>query len=365
MDVEAVVIGAGAIGLATARRLAENGHDVVVIEAEKTIGQHTSSRNSEVIHAGMYYPQNSLKARMCVAGREALYRYCADRGVPAKAVGKLVVATHPSQVSKLQDLAMRGLENGVNDLRYLTAVEAREMEPALQCVAAIHSPSTGIIDAHAYMLSLHADAEALGALFAFNTRVIGVGRRQDMFLVRTAQGDVLQCAMIVNCAGLWATDVARSVEGLPADKIPPRFLAKGNYFSVSGATPFTHLIYPMPVDGGLGVHVTLDMSGRMRLGPDVHWTETIDYTPVSGMEEAFRDAVLPYWPGIATREIASAYCGIRPKISGPQSEAADFRIDGPDVHGVPGLVNCFGIESPGLTSSLAIADHIYRAFETE
>ena len=360
MEVEAVVIGAGVVGLAAARRLAELGREVVVLEQEKTIGTQTSSRNSEVIHAGMYYPQGSLKARLCVAGRKELYRYCASRNVPARAIGKLIVATTTAQLPKLEALWKRGLANGVEDLVWLTRAEAAELEPEVECVAALYSPSTGIIDSHALMLALQGDAEAAGAQIAFQTRVTSVGRGGGKFEVRTsdADGEALDCAILVNCAGLCAQELARSIDGFPADKTPVRYLAKGNYFSVSGATPFRHLVYPMPVEGGLGVHVTLDMSGRMRLGPDLHWIDAIDYTPMAGLEEAFREAVKTYWPGIANREISSSYCGIRPKISGPGSEASDFRIDGPDFHGVQGLVNCFGIESPGLTSSLAIADLI-------
>ena len=356
MDVDAVVIGAGVVGLAVARRLALTGREVIVIEAEKTIGTQTSSRNSEVIHGGMYYPEGSLKASLCVAGREALYGYCSDRVIPVRRLGKLIVATSASQAPKLEAILQRGLANGVVDLRLMSRAEALALEPEVACVAAVHSPSTGIIDAQAYMLALQADAESAGAQFAFQTRVRAVRSRGRVFAVETSEADILECQLVFNCAGHGAHPVAEQTEGLAADKIPKRYLAKGNYFSVSGATPFQRLIYPMPVEGGLGVHVTLDMAGRMRLGPDVHWVENLDYTPVTGLEESFREAVRTYWPGIADREILSSYCGVRPKISGPGEEAADFRIDGPEYHGVEGLVNCFGIESPGLTSSLAIAD---------
>lgn len=356
MDVDAVVIGAGVVGLAVARRLALAGREVIVIEAEKTIGTQTSSRNSEVVHGGMYYPKGSLKAKLCVAGRTALYQYASDRAVPVRRLGKLIVATLPEQQPKLEAILNLGLANGVDDLRPMSRAEALALEPELACVAAIHSPSTGIVDAGAYMLALQADAESAGAQFVFQTRVRGVRNRRRTFAVETTEADLLECAIVINCAGHGAHAVAEQIEGLPPDKIPMRFLAKGNYFSVSGATPFKRLIYPMPVVGGLGVHVTLDMAGRMRLGPDVHWVDSLDYTPVTGLEESFREAVWTYWPGIADREILSSYCGVRPKISGPGEDAADFRIDGPEYHGVEGLVNCFGIESPGLTSSLAIAD---------
>ena len=357
MDVDAVVIGAGVVGLAVARQLAEQGREVLVLEAEKTIGVHTSSRNSEVIHAGLYYPPGSLKARLCVEGRKLLYEYCAARGVPAQRLGKLIVATNEKQASALEALYRRGLANGVDDLAPLTREEARRLEPEVECVAALLSPSTGIVDSHALMLALQGDAEAHGAQFAFQTRVTSIARADGGFAVNTAAGDAVECGALVNCAGHGAHAVARAIEGYPAHLIPPRFLAKGNYFSVSGRTPFSHLIYPMPVEGGLGVHVTLDLGGRMRLGPDVHWVEELDYTPISGQEEDFRAAVMRYWPGIEDRGIASAYCGIRPKIAGPGEENADFRIDGPETHGMSNLVNFFGIESPGLTSSLALAEY--------
>ncbi|MGO8740688.1 NAD(P)/FAD-dependent oxidoreductase [Rhodoblastus sp.] len=356
MDVDAVVIGAGVVGLAVARRLAQAGREVIVVEAEKTIGVHTSSRNSEVIHAGLYYPEGSLKARLCVEGRKLLYAYCAERGVPAQRLGKLIVATDANQIPKLEALRRRGIANGVDDLVPLSRDEARRLEPEVECVAALLSPSTGIVDSHALMLSLQGDAEAKGARFAFQTKAAAIAPRDGFYELRTEDGDVVTCGAIVNCAGHGAHEVARAIENYPPDKIPPRFLARGNYFTVSGRTPFSHLVYPMPVEGGLGVHVTLDLGGRMRLGPDVHWVDDLDYTPISGQEEEFRAAVMRYWPGIEKREIASAYCGIRPKITGPGAEAADFRIDGPELHGMKNLVNFFGIESPGLTSSLALAE---------
>jgi L-2-hydroxyglutarate oxidase LhgO len=362
MDVDAVVVGAGVIGLAVARALAASGRDVLVIEAERTIGLHTSSRNSEVIHAGLYYPEASLKARMCVAGRELLYDFCGERGVPARRLGKLILATEERQLAQLSALRERGRKNGVDDLVWLDRAAARELEPEIECVAALLSPSTGIVDSAALMLALQGEAEAKGAQFAFRTSVTGIARRAGAFEIRTSgvESGAVSCGIVVNCAGHGAHAVARQIEGYPAALIPPRFLAKGDYYSVSGRAPFSRLIYPLPVEGGLGVHVTLDLAGGMKLGPDVHWVEELDYTPVAGQEEAFRAAVRTYWPGVADREIASAFCGIRPKISGPGAENADFRIDGPDVHGIDGLVNCFGIESPGLTSSLALAQLIAR-----
>ncbi len=358
MDFDAVVIGAGVVGLAVARQLAQAGREVLVLEAEKTIGVHTSSRNSEVIHAGLYYPEGSLKARLCVEGRKKLYAYCAEHGVPAKRLGKLIVASDEKQLPRLEALHKRGLANGVDDLVPLGREEARRLEPEVECVAALLSPSTGIVDSHALMLSLQGEAEAHGAQFAFQTKAAGVAPRDGFYEVRTQSGDVVTCGALVNCAGHGAHEVARAIEDYPVEKIPPRFLAKGNYFTVSGRTPFSHLVYPLPVEGGLGVHVTLDLGGRMRLGPDVQWVDDLDYTPVSGQEEDFRAAVMRYWPGIEKREIASSYCGIRPKITGPGAEAADFRIDGPETHGMKNLVNFFGIESPGLTSSLALAEYV-------
>jgi L-2-hydroxyglutarate oxidase LhgO len=364
MDVDAVVVGAGVVGLAVARALAAPGRDVLVIEAEKAIGLHTSSRNSEIIHAGLYYPEASIKARLCVAGRELLYDFCRDHGVPARRLGKLILATEEGHLARLAALREQGRKNGVDDLVWLDGAAARELEPAIECVAALLSPSTGIVDSAALMLALQGEAEAKGAQFVFRTRVAGIARRGDEFDVRTSSEEAggasgaVSCGAVINCAGHGAHAVAQNIEGYPTGLIPPRFLAKGNYYSVSGRAPFSRLIYPLPVEGGLGVHVTLDVAGGMKLGPDVHWVEELDYAPIAGQEEAFRAAVRTYWPGVADRDIASSYCGIRPKISGPGSANADFSIDGPDVHGISGLVNCFGIESPGLTASLALAQLI-------
>ncbi|CAN5423346.1 NAD(P)/FAD-dependent oxidoreductase [soil metagenome] len=358
MEVETVVIGAGVVGLAVAHRLAARGHEVLLLEEADAIGSHTSSRNSEVIHAGIYYAPGSLKARLCVSGRQVLYDYCNERSVPAAAIGKLIVATSDAQIPTLKALQQRGTANGVTDLTWLDGREVRLMEPEIECRAALYSPSTGIVDSHALMLALQGDAEAQGAQCVFHTRVGRVVCQDAGFEIQTSGKDdmALGCTMLINCAGLEAQTVARNIEGYPSSRIPPRYLAKGNYFSVSGATPFSHLIYPVPAGGGLGVHVTLDLSGRMRLGPDLHWVSEIDYTPNALMADQFYAEVSTFWPGIVDRELSCTYSGIRPKISGPGSASADFVVDGPEDHGIPGLVNFFGIESPGLTSSLALAD---------
>lgn len=362
MDADAVVIGAGVVGLAVACRLAKMGHEVLLLEEADGIGMHTSSRNSEVIHAGIYYKPGSLKARLCVEGRRELYEYCEAHNVPAPAVGKLIVATSDAQIPTLQALQRRGTANGVHDLTWLDSTEVRLIEPEVECRAAVYSPSTGIIDSHALMLALQGDAEAHGGQCVFRTRVSGIACRKDGFEVQTSGAEAMSlgCRIVINCAGLGAQELSRSTEGYPFDRIPPRFLAKGNYFSVSGATPFSHLIYPVPVEGGLGVHVTLDLSGRMRLGPDLHWVDEIDYTPDPHLKDQFYTAVRSFWPQVMTRELSCTYSGIRPKISGPGGESSDFLVEGPEDHGIPGLVNFFGIESPGLTSSLALADHAVR-----
>lgn len=362
MDIETIIVGAGVIGLAVARELALRGQEVLVLEAENAIGTHTSSRNSEVVHAGIYYPPGSLKARLCVAGRSMLYDYCERRGVPVSRLGKLIVATTPAQIKTIEGLVRRGSQNGVHDLVTLDGAEARRLEPELECLAALHSPSTGIVDSHAFMLALQGDAEAHGTQCVLRTRVNVVTRRTGGFDVHAsgendADAISISCSNLINCAGLGAQQVAGSIEDFPPERIPRRFPARGNYVSVSGATPFSRLIYPVPVEGGLGIHLTLDLSGRMRLGPDLHWTNEIDYTPDAQITEEFYTLVRAYWPEVMNRELSSTHCGLRPKISGPGAASADFLVEGPVDHGVPGLVNFFGIESPGLTSSLALAEY--------
>lgn len=363
--VDAVVIGAGVVGLAVARELALAGHETLILEAGPAIGTGTSSRNSEVIHAGIYYPAGSLKARACVAGRRRLYAYCAERGVEARAVGKLIVASGPEQVAKLDAVAAKARANGVDDLVRLSGAEARALEPALAADAALLSPSTGIVDSHGLMLALQGDAESAGAVLALNAPVTGGAiRRQGGFLLSVggAEPMALACRALVNAAGLGAWDVASRLDGFAAQRIPPRRLAKGNYFALSGCrTPFSRLIYPVPEDGGLGVHLTLDLAGQGRFGPDVEWLpedqdpERLDYRvdPVRG--ERFVAAIRRYWPGLPDGALAPAYAGVRPKVAGPGAEG-DFIIAGPASHGVAGLVHLFGIESPGLTSCLALAE---------
>lgn len=360
--VDIIVVGAGVVGLAIARTLATRGREVLVIESEGDIGTGTSSRNSEVVHAGIYYPKGSLKARLCVEGRDRLYSYCEANGVAVKRLGKLIVATSADEEAKLDGIAAHASANGVNNLVRLTRAEARALEPEVNCTSALFSPSTGIVDSHGLMMALLGEAEAHGALLSLRTRMIAAVPTADGFEVRVAAGDdgemTLACDRFINAAGLGAWDVARGISGLPPEHIPPHHLARGAYCSVSGKSPFSRLIYPVPVPGALGIHATLDMQGQVRLGPDITWIDRIDYAVPESAAEKFRAACLPYWPGLAEREITPTYSGIRPKISGPGEANADFRIDGPAQHGLRGLVNLFGIESPGLTSSLAIADHV-------
>jgi L-2-hydroxyglutarate oxidase LhgO len=360
--VECVVVGAGIVGLAVARALALSAREVVILEAEDAIGTHTSSRNSEVIHAGIYYPRGSLKARACVEGRRRLYRYCDEHGVPYRRCGKLIVATTESQLGELDSILKKGRENGVEDLARIEASEATTLEPALRCVAALHSPSTGIIDSHALMLAYLGDAEAAGAMLGLRSSLEKVFVRRDEFELHVKDANPIGCKILVNSSGLRAPTLANRIEGFPRDKVPRELYAKGNYYSLQGRPPFSRLVYPVPEPGGLGVHVTLDLAGRARFGPDVEWLErvdlNVDYSVDPRRADRFYAAIRRYWPGIAEGSLAPAYSGIRPKISGPAEPAADFVIQGPAEHGVAGLVNLFGIESPGLTASLALADHV-------
>jgi L-2-hydroxyglutarate oxidase LhgO len=358
--IECVIVGAGVIGLAVARRLAQAGREVVVLEAAEGIGTVTSSRNSEVIHAGIYYKAGSLMARMCVSGKQALYRYCDDHGIPHRNCGKLIVATTPKETEKLQSIRAHADANGVHDMQILSGEAARALEPALNCDAALLSPSTGIIDSHAYMLALRGDAEAAGAAFAFHTPLLHAKVKPGGIELE-AGGEApmtLECALLVNAAGLEAPAAARSIDGMPLELIPPAYLAKGNYFSCSARAPFSRLIYPVPEPGGLGVHLTLDMAGQARFGPDVEWVDRIDYAVDPARAERFYPAIRKYWPTLPDGALVPGYSGMRPKIVPPAVASQDFLIQGPKDHGVDGLINLFGIESPGLTSSLAIADHV-------
>ena len=358
--VECVIIGAGVVGLAIARRFARSGREVVVLEAAEAIGTATSSRSSEVIHAGIYYSPGSLMARTCVSGRRALYAYCREYGIPHSNCGKLIVATNESEAGRLQSIRARAEANGVEGMQSLSGTEARALEPALQCVAALLSPSTGIIDSHAYMLALRGDAERDGAVFAFLTPLLRARATPQGLEIETG-GDMpmtLACDLMINAAGLGAPAVARSIEGMPVDRIPQAYLAKGNYFSCSARAPFSRLIYPVPEPGGLGVHLTLDLAGQARFGPDVEWIDSPDYAVDPVRAERFYPAIRRYWPDLPDHALLPAYSGIRPKIVPPAVAVQDFAIQGQTEHGVAGLINLFGIESPGLTASLAIADHI-------
>ena len=352
-QVEVAVIGAGVVGLAVARELALRGREVVVIEAAGAMGTGISSRNSEVIHAGLYYPAGSLKARLCVRGKALLYEYCAARGIAHRRCGKLIVATRSEDVPRLHQLAASGAANGVDDLRLLAQAETLALEPALNAAGALLSPSSGIVDGHGLMMSLLADAQSHGATLALASAVSGGRRFGEGWQLRVGMDFQLGARCVINAAGLFAAQVAQSL-GTPA---PCLRFARGHYFSLSGRAPFSRLIYPLPVDGGLGVHLTLDLGGQARFGPDVHWLPgsdpaTLDYTVDPGLAPAFEAEVRGYWPGLPVGTLQPAYSGIRPKLSGPGEAAADFRIDSAK----PGLVNLFGIESPGLTASLALAE---------
>jgi L-2-hydroxyglutarate oxidase LhgO len=362
-QVDAVVIGAGVVGLAVGRALALSGREVLVLESENAIGTGTSSRNSEVIHAGIYYPAGSLKARLCVQGKQMLYAYCAERGVAHQRLGKLIVATSPEQMLALDGIMAKAAANGVHDLHKLTAAQAQVLEPALACEAALLSPSTGVIDSHGYMLALQGDMENAGGLLALVSPVQHIGVRQGTathpIRVTTQDGTELACKVLVNAAGLSAVAIARRMDGLDQSLLPQAHYAKGNYFTLAGKAPFSRLIYPVPEKAGLGVHLTLDLGGQAKFGPDVQWVEDptdLQVDPRRG--DAFYAEVRKYWPGLADGALQAGYAGMRPKINAPHEAAADFMIQGPAEHGVPGLVNLLGIESPGLTSSLAMADEV-------
>jgi L-2-hydroxyglutarate oxidase LhgO len=357
-DIDCIVVGAGVVGLAIARALALSGREVMVVEAAEGIGTGTSARNSEVIHAGIYYPAGSLKAKLCVQGRHMLYAYCAEKGVAHKRLGKLIVATSKDEIAKLDDILSKARINGVDDMELLTAAQAQALEPALFCTAALLSPSTGIIDSHGLMLAYQGDAENAGAQCVFHTPLLsGEVRSDGGFNLQFGGADAMQlsCNVLINASGLHAPTLARKIRGVPESSIPTEYLCKGSYFTLQGRAPFTRLIYPTPHHAGLGVHLTLDLGGQAKFGPDTEWIDKVDYDIDPSRCDGFYEAVRTYWPGMPDASLAPGYTGIRPKISGPHEPAADFMIVGPATHGIPGLVNLFGIESPGLTSSLAIA----------
>ncbi|HVZ06917.1 NAD(P)/FAD-dependent oxidoreductase [Rhodopila sp.] len=365
-EVDCVVVGAGVVGLAVARALALAGREVIVLEAAEGIGTETSSRNSEVIHAGIYYPANSLMARFCVAGRRALYAYCAEKGVPHRNCGKLIVATSAQEDAMLAGIKARAEANGVEGMRVLTADEAVAMEPNLRCTSALLSPTTGIIDSHGYMVALQGDAENAGTVLVFLSPVLR-GRVADRRIEIDVGGDdpmTLRTRLLVNAAGLHAPALASRITGMPKDRVPGTYYAKGNYFTLSGRSPFSRLIYPVPVPGGLGVHLTIDLGGQARFGPDVEWVDSIDYAVDPHRSDSFYDAVRKYWPGLKDGALQPGYAGIRPKIVPKGAPGQDFVVQGPQTHGVAGLINLFGIESPGLTASLAIADHVLEVSRT-
>jgi L-2-hydroxyglutarate oxidase LhgO len=354
------------VGLAVARALALAGREVLILEAAEGIGTETSSRNSEVIHAGIYYPAGSLMARFCVAGRRRLYAYCADKGVPHANCGKLIVATNAQEDAMLAGIKRRAEANGVEGMRVLSAAEAIALEPNLSCTSALLSPMTGIIDSHAFMLALQGDAENAGAVAAFFSPVAG-GRLVQGGVeidVGGAEPITLRCRLLINSTGLHAPWFASRVAGMPAGRIPTAYYAKGNYFTLSGRSPFSRLIYPVPVPGGLGVHLTIDLGGQARFGPDVQWIDTIDYTVDPARADSFYTAVRTYWPALKDGALQPGYAGIRPKIVPPGTPAQDFVVQGPQTHGVPGLINLFGIESPGLTAALALADYVVKVAAT-
>lgn len=362
-QVDIVVIGAGVVGLAVARELASSGREPLILEAAPRHGTGISSRNSGVIHAGIYYPQASLKARLCVRGRELLYELCERHGIAYLRCGKLIVASSEAQVEALERIHACASANGV-ELRSLGRAEAQALEPEVSCVAALSSPATGIIDVEACMLALLAEAESRGATLVCHARVTRMILDHGEILIAVeGQEPSLRARMVINCAGLDAVATARLIEGFPAEHIPRAYLAKGSYFTLTGRSPFRRLIYPIPEPGGLGVHLTLDLAGRARFGPDVEWVERREYTVDPLRAERFYRAIRAYWPHLKDGALLPGYAGIRPKISGPGEPAADFRIAGPGDHGIPGVIHLFGIESPGLTASLAIAQEVRRVVD--
>ena len=365
-SVDCVVIGAGVVGLAVARALALAGREVIILESADMIGTETSSRNSEVIHAGIYYQVDSLKARFCIEGKNKLYEFCAEHGVPHRRCGKIIVATDESQVPAMHEIKERSAKCGVTDLEFLTAEDAKAMEPELFCHAALWSPSTGIIDTHTLMLELQGEAEANGAMTAFLSPVEG-GTITDDGIVLEVGGEMpmrLRCREVINSAGIHAPALAGTLEGMPADKVPTSYLTKGNYYALTGKTPFSRLVYPAPTTQFLGVHITIDIGGQARFGPDVEHTDEMNYDVDPRRSDGFYEAVRRYWPGLKDGALHPSYSGIRPRSTPPGEPLCDFVVQGPGEHGISGLVNLFGIESPGLTSSMAIADYVVEMLGT-
>jgi L-2-hydroxyglutarate oxidase LhgO len=360
---DVLVVGAGVVGLSVARALALTGLEVIVIERHRRVGEETSSRNSGVIHSGIYYPTGSAKARLCVRGRDLLYAYCVEKGIAHQRCGKIIVAQE-SEVSKLEQLAQRAAANGVTDLAALDERQVHDLEPHIRCAAGLLCPSTGIIDVHEFMTALHGDLESAGGSLVFDTELIAAECSAGKVLAQLRTGNEtarIECAWLINAAGLQAVDLLWHITTFPETAIPPRYFAKGNYFDCLGAAPFRRLVYPMPASAGLGIHATLDLAGKVRFGPDVEWVDELDYEVDAARAVSFYEAIRTYWPGLKDGTLAPSYAGIRPKIAGRREPAADFRIDTPREHGVGGLINLLGIESPGLTASLAIGELIAAA----
>lgn len=361
---DAVVVGAGVIGLAIARALSRTGRDVVILEAEPTIGAHGSSRNSEVVHAGIYYPPGSLKATLCLEGKRRLYAYCDERSIACPRIGKLIVASEDREVAMLEQLRDNAQRSGLTDLELLDDKATRVLEPSVRAVGGLWSPSTGIIDSHGFLRALLADAREHGAQVAFRCVPTRIDAGKDELVVFAGDTQI-RCSTLFNAAGLGAQDVARRVDALDASQIPRRYLAKGTYFTLRGASPFSHLVYPVPASASLGVHVTLDLAGAARFGPDQEWVDAIDYELAPGKVNAFYESIRRYWPDLPDDALVPGYAGVRAKVQAPGEPMADFVIQGPRDHAVPGLVNLFGIESPGLTASLAIADECLRRLDID
>jgi len=359
-QVDTIIVGAGVVGLSIARRMALAGDEVIVLEAKDAIGTGISARNSEVIHAGIYYPAGSLKAQLCRPGREAIYAYCESHAISHRRVGKLVVAAEKNELKALHIIKAKAEANGVEDLQLLDGNQASAIEPALKCAGALLSPSTGIIDSHGFMLALQGDAESMGAVVALSSPLIGGTLSGSCITVRIGGIEplLLKCHRFINAAGLNAQAVASNMDGLPSDSIPQLYFAKGNYFTLNGKSPFQKMIYPVPAQAGLGIHSTIDLAGLTKFGPDVQWIKSPDYTVDTGRAEGFYQAIRRYWPDLPDGSLQPGYVGIRPKLAPQGSPNGDWDIRGPEHHGFSGVVNLFGIESPGLTSSLSIADYV-------